>query len=194
MSQWLILLLSISYNDLLLTKVSLHPLTPKRSLPFTKLFIQVLLVWAIKTQSSVYRIKFIKPSLELSVTTSTIFANNSGDNTEPWCTPTFTRISSDNFVPLRLLFLLTLFSLCLSFSNFAVILLNDYKVSSIASSLQSKNDMKSFNLTMEPVGLVHYGCMQTIRTGPTCPFTVVALCVSVAFKLWSISSSCGAFH
>ena len=57
------------------------------------------LLSAIKTMSLTYNISCNMSSFISLVATSTTMANNGGDKTDPWCTPTFTSSSSDKCVP-----------------------------------------------------------------------------------------------
>ena len=86
-------------HHLHLPKVYFHSLLSNATFHFINFSLRASIVSVTNTKSAAYRISFINPSLAPSVTTSTTIAHNNGDNTDPWCTPTFTGNSFDNFVP-----------------------------------------------------------------------------------------------
>jgi len=79
--------------------VNLHSLALKFNLQFFEFFSQAFHILGHQNQVSAYRISFIKPSPVPSITTPTTNANSNSDNTDPWCTPTFTRNLSSIFFP-----------------------------------------------------------------------------------------------
>ena len=75
------------------------------------------MVSVVKTKLFAYKMSFIKPFLASFVTTSITIANNKGDNIDPWCIPTFTKRSSDNFDQIRILVIALSYRLIIAFTS-----------------------------------------------------------------------------